>query len=57
MRGLGFVRNIEDIAGIAVDTRNGTPIRISDVGSVVIGNQLRLGQVGLAAPGAPPPVL
>ncbi len=53
VRGLGFVRNIEDIAGIAVDTRNGTPIRISDVGSVVIGNQLRLGQVGLAAPGQP----
>jgi cobalt-zinc-cadmium resistance protein CzcA len=53
VRGLGFVRNVEDIASIAVDTRNGTPIRISDVGSVVIGNQLRLGRVGKAAPGQP----
>ncbi|SDS53973.1 CusA/CzcA family heavy metal efflux RND transporter [Opitutus sp. GAS368] len=53
VRGLGFVRNVDDIASIAVDTRNGTPIRIRDVGSVVIGNQLRLGRVGKAAPGQP----
>ncbi len=53
VRGLGFVHNVADIAGIAVDTRNGTPIRISDLGAVVIGNQLRLGRVGKAAPGQP----
>jgi cobalt-zinc-cadmium resistance protein CzcA len=53
VRGLGFVRSVEDIAGIAVDTRGGTPIRIGDLGSVVIGNQLRLGRVGKAVPGQP----
>ena len=51
VRGLGYVRNTEDIAAIAVDTRNGTPIRIGDLGQVVIGERLRLGRVGIAAPG------
>ncbi|MDB6020148.1 MAG: heavy metal efflux pump, CzcA family [Pedosphaera sp.] len=46
VRGLGFVQNTADIAAIGVDTRNGTPIRIGDLGTVTIGNQLRLGQVG-----------
>lgn len=46
VRGLGFVQNTSDIAAIAVDTRNGTPIHIGDLGTVAIGNQLRLGQVG-----------
>jgi len=50
VRGLGFVNNTDDIAQIAVDTRNGTPIRISDLGRVVIGHQLRLGQVGKLVP-------
>ncbi len=46
VRGLGFVRTLADIAAIAVDTRNGTPIRISDLATVQIGQQLRLGRVG-----------
>jgi len=46
VRGLGFVRNVSDIERIAVDTRNGTPIRISNIGKVVIGNATRLGRVG-----------
>ena len=53
VRGLGFVRSVEDIAGIAVDTRNGTPVRIGDLGRVVIGAQLRLGRVSKAVPGQP----
>jgi len=51
VRGLGYVRTTEDIAAIAVDTRNGTPIRIGDLGKVAIGERLRLGRVGKAAPG------
>ena len=51
VRGLGFVRSLKDIAAIAVDTRNGTPIRISDIGTVVIGHAVRLGQVGKTATG------
>src|SRR5579883_1250785 len=46
VRGLGFIRNIADIEAIAVDTRSGTPIRIRDVGKVVIGHAVRLGRVG-----------
>jgi cobalt-zinc-cadmium resistance protein CzcA len=46
VRGLGLVRNIADIEAVAVDTRGGIPIRISDVGKVIIGNAVRLGRVG-----------
>ena len=47
VRGLGFVRDIADIGAIAVDTRGGTPIRISDIGTVIIGHAVRLGRVGM----------
>src|SRR6516162_9273748 len=47
VRGLGFVRDPADIGAIAVDSRNGTPIRISDIGTVTIGNAVRLGRVGM----------
>ena len=46
VRGLGLIASLADIEGIAVDTRNGTPIRIRDIGSVVIGHAVRLGRVG-----------
>ena len=46
VRGLGFLHDTNDINSISVDTRNGTPIRISDLGVVKIGEQLRLGRVG-----------
>jgi len=49
VRGLGLVRNMADIEDIAVDTRNGTPIRISDIGTVIIGHAVRLGRVGRTA--------
>src|SRR5215469_2917627 len=51
VRGLGFIQNLDDIRNIAVDTRGGTPIKISDLGDVQIGNQLRLGRVGKIVPG------
>ncbi|HXR08167.1 MAG TPA: efflux RND transporter permease subunit, partial [Candidatus Acidoferrum sp.] len=49
VRGLGLVNNIADIEAIAVDTRGGTPIRIRDIGRVVIGHAVRLGRVGRTA--------
>jgi len=52
VRGLGFVRSIADIEAVAVDTRGGTPVRISDIGKVVIGNAVRLGRVGRTDTGA-----
>lgn len=51
VRGLGFVQSLDDIRNIAVQTRGGTPIKISDLGEVQVGNQLRLGRVGKMLPG------
>jgi heavy metal efflux system protein len=50
VRGLGFVQSIEDIGKIAVDTRNGVPVRVRDIGTVTIGNRIRLGRVGKFTP-------
>jgi len=46
VRGLGLIGSIGDIENITVTTINGTPIHISDVGTVVIGHATRLGRVG-----------
>jgi len=43
VRGLGLVKDIEDIKNIVLDSRGGTPIRVSDVARVEIGNELRQG--------------
>ena len=51
VRGLGFIQDMDDIRNIAVDTRDGTPIRIRDLGTVQIGERLRLGRVGKISPG------
>jgi cobalt-zinc-cadmium resistance protein CzcA len=53
VRGIGFIQKLDDIAQIAVDTRGGTPVRISDLGRVEIGNQVRLGRVGKIVHGQP----
>ena len=45
VRGLGLVKDIEDIKNIVLDSRGGTPIRVSDVARVEIGNELRQGAV------------
>src|SRR5216683_4707547 len=45
VRGLGLVKEIEDIKNIVLDSRNGTPIHVSDVANVEIGNELRQGAV------------
>jgi cobalt-zinc-cadmium resistance protein CzcA len=46
VRGIGLVRDTADIGNIVVGTQNGVPVRISDIGEVVIGNAPRLGQFG-----------
>src|SRR5947208_1056509 len=43
VRGIGLVKDIEDIKNIVLDSRGGTPIRVSDVARVEIGNELRQG--------------
>ena len=45
VRGLGLVKDIGDIGNIVLDSRGGTPIRVSDVARVEIGNELRQGAV------------
>jgi cobalt-zinc-cadmium resistance protein CzcA len=46
VRGLGLVKNVDDIQNIAVTAVNGTPILIKDIGQVIIGHATRLGRVG-----------
>jgi len=45
VRGLGLVKDVEDIGNIVLDSRGGTPIRVSDVARVQIGNEIRQGAV------------
>ena len=45
VRGIGLVKDIEDIKNIVVDSRGGTPIRVSDVAQVEVGNEIRQGAV------------
>src|SRR5664280_918333 len=46
VRGIGLVRNTDDIGNIVLGSNNGAPIRVKDVGDVVIGHAPRLGQFG-----------
>ena len=46
VRGLGLIKNVDDIQNIAVATVNGTPILVKDIGQVIIGHATRLGRVG-----------
>lgn len=43
IRGLGYIKNKEDIETIALSNYNGLPVRIRDVGVVQMGGDLRLG--------------
>ena len=46
VRGIGLVRNTEDIGNIVVGANKGVPIRVRDVGDVTIGHAPRLGEFG-----------
>jgi cobalt-zinc-cadmium resistance protein CzcA len=46
VRGLGLIRDTADIGNIVVGSQNGVPLRIRDIGEVVIGNAPRLGEFG-----------
>lgn len=43
IRGLGYIKNREDVENISVSNNNGIPIRIKDIGTVQMGSDLRLG--------------
>ncbi len=46
VRGLGQVRNVEDIGNIVVSTHGGIPVYVKDVAQVAIDHAPRLGQFG-----------
>ncbi len=46
VRGLGLIRDTADIGNVVVGSQNGIPVRIRDIGDVVIGNAPRLGEFG-----------
>jgi len=46
VRGLGLVKNTQDIGEIVVGSSNGVPIRVQDIGQVDIGHAPRLGIFG-----------
>jgi cobalt-zinc-cadmium resistance protein CzcA len=48
VRGIGLVKNTEDIGNIVVGANKGVPIRVKDVGEVTIGHATRLGEFGFA---------
>ncbi len=48
IRGVGFIKNIEDIESIAVATRDGVPVYISDIGVVTTGPDFRRGALDKA---------
>ncbi|MCP9761502.1 efflux RND transporter permease subunit [Lacihabitans soyangensis] len=43
IRGLGYIKNLEDIENTAISNNNGIPVRVKDIGSVQMGGDLRLG--------------
>jgi Cu(I)/Ag(I) efflux system membrane protein CusA/SilA len=43
IRGLGYIKNINDVENIALSNYNGIPVRIKDIGTVQMGPDLRLG--------------
>ena len=48
IRGVGTANQLKDIENVIVSQKSGTPIRVKNVGQVVIGNQPRLGKVSMS---------
>ena len=45
IRGIGVVKNLEDVANITVKTVDGTPVKVGDVAKVQVGHATRFGAV------------
>jgi len=43
VRGVGLLQSIDDMKRIVIAVNNGVPVRVGDVGDVVVGNALRQG--------------
>jgi Cu(I)/Ag(I) efflux system membrane protein CusA/SilA len=43
IRGLGYLRSLDDLSNVPVATKNGTPVLLRDLGSVAFGPDIRRG--------------
>jgi copper/silver efflux system protein len=43
IRGLGYLRSLQDLESVPVATKNGTPVLVSDLGTVAFGPDIREG--------------
>src|SRR5258708_4680816 len=43
VRGLGYIKNLQDVENIAIGTINAIPVKVKDVATVQMGGDLRLG--------------
>ena len=48
IRGVGKADNVTDLQNVIISQKNGTPIRVRNVGQVVIGPQPRLGKISMS---------
>jgi len=46
VRGLGLIKDVQDIGSVIIGSQNGVPVRVRDVAEVTIGHAPRLGQFG-----------
>jgi cobalt-zinc-cadmium resistance protein CzcA len=46
VRGIGLLRDVQDVGKVVVGSQNGVPVLIQDIGQVTIGNAPRLGKFG-----------
>src|SRR5229473_2393581 len=44
IRGLGYLRSLDDLATVAVGSKNGTPVLVRDLGTVSFGPDIREGE-------------
>lgn len=51
VRGRGYLRSLSDLESTVVDTRDGTPIRLADLGQIAIGPDVRRGVTDLDGTG------
>ncbi len=48
IRGVGKADNVTDLQNVIISQKNGTPIRVRNVGQVVIGSKVRLGKISMS---------
>lgn len=47
VRGVGLMRNLDDLGNVVVTQKGGVPVLVKDLGNVVLGNQERHGILGM----------